>query len=136
LVSNLYPKKNISTVYTLDGAYKLSEGARPNTVDKPKARSSAVANFVHSLDASHLARTINELAANHMDVLCVHDCFAVLAPHAEQFHITNREELALMYDEIFHNGGPFAQWSHIPGVPPPRGSFNYWQVQKATYACS
>ena len=140
-VSNLYPKLHTSVVYLPDGAENtIADGAIPNTINRRKTRSSAAANFIHSLDASHLARTINALAANEMDALCVHDCFAVLAPHAEQFHITNREELALMYDEMFQDGGPLVQLRRQNGdvgdAPPPVGSLNLWQVQQAIYACS
>jgi hypothetical protein len=140
-VSNLYPKLHAPTVYLLDGVKNtIADGAIPNTINRRKTKSSAAANFVHSLDASHLARTINALAANEMDALCVHDCFAVLAPHAEQFHITNREELALMYDEMFQDGGPLVQLRRQNGdvgdAPPPVGSLNRWQVQQAIYACS
>jgi DNA-dependent RNA polymerase len=112
-VSNLYPKLHAPTVYLLDGVKNtIADGAIPNTINRRKTKSSAAANFVHSLDASHLARTINALAANEMDALCVHDCFAVLAPHAEQFHITNREELALMYTKCFRTA---ARWSNCVG---------------------
>jgi hypothetical protein len=41
-------------------------------------------------------------------MLCVHDSFAVLAPHAFDFHVVNREQLAMMYDEMFKDGGPLA----------------------------
>jgi hypothetical protein len=137
LVSNIYPKAKVTTIYTLDGARTdLSEGAIRNTINKRKTKSAAAANFVHSLDASHLVRVVNALAANHMSALCVHDCFAVLAPHAELFHRSNRSELALMYDGIFEAGGPFAQWRNIPVAPPSLGTFDIWQVEKATYACS
>jgi hypothetical protein len=140
-VSNLYPKLHAPTVYLIDGVKNtIADCAIPNTINRRKTKSSAAANFVHSLDASHLARTINALAANEMDALCVHDCFAVLAPHAEQFHITNREELALMYDEMFQDGGPLVQLRRQNGdvgdAPPPVGSLNLWQVQQAIYACS
>ena len=70
----------------------------------------------------------------------MHDCFAILAPHAEQFHISNREDLALMYDEMFQHGGPLAllrkQNANIGGPPPAVGKFDIWKVQGATYACS
>jgi hypothetical protein len=70
-----------------------------------------------------------------MSVLCVHDAFAVLAAHAEQFHITNREELALMYNEMFERGGPLEllrQQNRGAAPAPPVGSFDLMQVQQAT----
>jgi DNA-dependent RNA polymerase len=108
----------------------------PYPINKRKTKSSAAANFVHSLDASHLVSVVNAHAANYMSALCVHDCFAVPAPHAELFHRSNRSELALMYNRIFEAGGPFAQWRDIPVAPPSLGTFDIWRVEKATYACS
>jgi DNA-directed RNA polymerase, mitochondrial len=140
-VSNLYPKLNKPTIYLPDGTEYTVAGIIPDTIRGAKTKSSAAANYVHSLDASHLARTVNELADNEMDALCVHDCFAVRAPHATQFHITNREELALMYEKMFEEGGPLAllraRNGNIGDPPPPPGKFEIGKnVQAATYACS
>jgi hypothetical protein len=140
LVGNIYPKRREPDLYTLEGSKHIVSEEIPGTIDAQKARSAASANYVHSLDAAHLVRIVNALAANQMPTLCVHDSFAVLAPHAEQFHITNREELALMYHEMFEQGGPLALLrqhnDEIDDAPPPSGKFNLWEVQKATYACS
>ena len=83
-------------------------------------------------------RTVVALAANEMGALCVHDAYAVLAAHAEQFHITNREELIMMYDEMFQDGGPLSLLGRQNGgyIDTTVGSFDLKQVQKATYACS
>jgi hypothetical protein len=140
-VANIYPELYAPTVCLPDGVVNtIADGAVPDTIRAAKAKSAAAANFVHSLDASHLARVVNELAALHFDMLCVHDSFSVLAPHVGQFHITNRSELALMYAALHERGGPLAllreQNGNIGHAPPPCGKFDYWQVQDATYACS
>jgi DNA-directed RNA polymerase len=145
LVGNVYPKKRKvgphlgPRIWMPGGSRHVLAEHIPGTVDGTETRNSAVANFVHSMDAAHLVRTVNALADNEMPALCVHDSFAVLAPHVEQFHISNREELALMYNELFEHGGPLALLQHcnsIDAPPPPSGNFNLWQVQQATYACS
>ena len=60
---NDYPKPNTSVVYLPDGTeYTIADGFIPNTIRKEKTVSTAAANFVHSLDATHLVRTVNALA--------------------------------------------------------------------------
>jgi len=84
-------------------------------------------------------RTVNALAENEMPSRCVHDSYSVLAPHAEQFHITNRQELWAMYYEMWERGGPLAllreQNGNIGAEPPPPGDFDISKVQDALYAC-
>jgi hypothetical protein len=139
-VSNDYPRPNTSMVYLPDGTeYDIADGFIGGTINKRKAVSSVTANFVHSLDATHLVRTVNALAANEMAALCLHDCFAPPAGHAEQFHITNRQELWAMYYEMGERGGPLAilreQNGNIGAEPPPPGDYDLSKVQSATYAC-
>jgi hypothetical protein len=141
LVSNNYPKLDPRRILLPDGSKPTLAEALYGTVDKKQAKNSAVANVIHSLDASHLARTTKALTRNHMPMLGVHDSYSVLAPHATQFHITNREELVLMYQEIFDAGGLLEQlcrYNNISGLTPPaRGSIELLAlVLQATYACS
>jgi DNA-directed RNA polymerase len=137
---NDYPKLNTSKIYLPDVTeYTIADGFIPGTIRKAKAVSAAAANFVHSLDATRLVRVVNAMAENEMSTLCVHDSYAVLAPHAEQFHITNRQELWAMYYEMWERGGPLAllceQNGNIGAPPPPPGDFDIAKVQDATYAC-
>jgi DNA-dependent RNA polymerase len=67
-------------------------------VRSEKARNSGVANFVHSLDASHLILSVNTaVSARITNFMSVHDCFATLAPDTRLFAIIRRAELAKMY---------------------------------------
>jgi hypothetical protein len=139
-VSNIYPQLNKPTVYLPDGAEYTVASIIPGTIRSPKTKSTIAANFVHSLDASQLVRTVNALFDNYTEVLCVHDCFAVRASHATEFHKTNRQELASMYQEMFDEwGGPLAmlraQNGGIGDAPPPLGKFKLVKVNTATYAC-
>ena len=77
--------------------YTVAVGAEP-TMMKEKILDAASPNFVHSLDAAHLIRTV--LAANSegiRDILTVHDSYSCLAPHARRFNQIIRREMALLY---------------------------------------
>jgi hypothetical protein len=140
LVGNDYTKFKSTTIYCPGGSEHLINEAIPGTIDGQQARNSIAANFVHSLDAAHLVQTVNALALNEMPALCVHDCFAVYASHAGQFHITNREELASMYADLHERGGPLELLRAHNGLtckPPKLGNFNIWKnVPQAQYTCS
>jgi DNA-directed RNA polymerase, mitochondrial len=51
-------------------------------IDAKKAANAVTANFVHSVDATHLQAVAIEAAAGGIDMVCVHDCFGCIAPHA------------------------------------------------------
>jgi hypothetical protein len=64
-------------------------------VRSEKARNSGVANWVHSMDASHLVLSVNTtVSAGITDFMTVHDCFATLAPDTRLFAKIRRVELA------------------------------------------
>jgi hypothetical protein len=79
--------------------YTLADG----WTEKPdkKAIGASAANFVHSLDASHLVCTVNAAAFEVIELIVVHDCFASLAPNATRVNQLIRRELAHMYAD--HN---------------------------------
>jgi DNA-directed RNA polymerase len=78
---------------------KLATNYTPNIVAND-ARGAAAPNFIHGLDAAHLARTVNACAAAGIrDIITVHDCFGVMASQAEQFNRIVREEFVRMYEE-------------------------------------
>lgn len=115
--------------------YTVADGA----LDEPKKikmLNAASPNFIHSLDATHLIRTV--LAANSegiRDILTVHDCFACLAPHARRFGQIARREFAALYIV----GDPLAavRDANVDDpklLPlPPRGNLNPHDVQNAEY---
>jgi DNA-directed RNA polymerase len=147
LVGNVYPKRrkvgphNGPRIYMPGGSRHVLAEYIPGKVDRQRAKNSVAANFVHSMDASHLVRTVNALADMGMPALCVHDSFAVLAPHAFDFHVANRDQLAMMYGEMFKQGGPLAllrRHNNDIGDPPrwPGKLQLLSQVCLAEYACS
>jgi len=51
-------------------------------IDETKAINSVTANFVHSIDATHLQAVAIEAAKAGIEMACIHDCFGCLAPRA------------------------------------------------------
>ncbi len=69
-------------------------------IDIPRTIRSAPANFVHSMDASHLVRVVNAATdpiEDINDILVVHDSFAAHAPHAVRLNQLIRREMGMMY---------------------------------------
>jgi DNA-directed RNA polymerase len=61
---------------------------------KQKTINSAVANFTHSLDAAHLAMSVNKAVESGItNIMTVHDCFGTLAPDVHLFALIRRWEL-------------------------------------------
>jgi DNA-directed RNA polymerase len=78
---------------------KLATDYKPD-IDADHARSAAAPNFIHGLDAAHLARTGNAcVAAGIYDLMTIHDCYGVMAPQAEQFNKIVRAEFVRMYEQ-------------------------------------
>lgn len=72
--------------------------------DVHKQRNGFPPNFVHSLDAAHLIKTVNaaaDVGIEHFGL--VHDSYAVPAGHCEAFHKCIREQFVDMYatDRLF-----------------------------------
>jgi DNA-directed RNA polymerase len=100
-VSNRYLKSKADRVkLPFLGQSVLIADSHTDKIKELKVINSAVANVVHSLDSSHLARSVNRAtAAGITNVLTIHDCFGALAPDTEHFAYIRRFELANMYVE-------------------------------------
>ena len=100
-VSNRYYKPNVQRVELLlrgePVTYRVADGHQSKIL-KRKAKDSAPANLVHSLDAAHLIRSINAAVAEGItDVVTVHDCYGTTAPQVTRFQQIIRREMTLMY---------------------------------------
>jgi DNA-directed RNA polymerase len=78
---------------------------RTGKLKESKPRTAAGANFIHSMDASHLVRVI--IAAKeelNIEMLANHDCFYTVAPLAEPLHKRIPLELFFMHydDRLAH----------------------------------
>ena len=98
-----YMKPTFERVRTYFGENKmqLSSFLKTDKVDKNKASNSVAPNFIHSLDGSHLQRTVNacKQQAGIDAFAMVHDSFGVHACHAEDMARILREEFVTMYNE-------------------------------------
>ena len=102
-ISNRYQVENIVTVNIKRGSIRLrhniADGAT-GEVKLPKALDLAAPNFIHSLDAAHLVRTVNASVSQGItDILTIHDFFYCLAPQATRFREIILEELATLYKD-------------------------------------
>jgi DNA-directed RNA polymerase len=117
--SNIYQLSDVHDVRTVDGGrLEVADGVLEQ-MDDDRAIRAAAPNFVHSLDASHLIRSV--LAARESgitDILTVHDCFAVRAGDAARFLDILHRELFLMYVHQDWLGRLRAK-NGIEGLPPP-----------------
>jgi DNA-directed RNA polymerase len=68
-------------------------------IAKDKAANGIAPNFVHALDASHLALTVNACVSEGIvSIATVHDSFGCLAPQASRFRDIIREQFVQMYE--------------------------------------
>jgi hypothetical protein len=98
--ANRYHKSKVKTV-SLPGARRITHRTAVGVTDelkRDKILDAAAANVVHSLDASHLVRSVNAAVdAGITDILTVHDCFYCLAPQVVPFNKIIRSEMTKMY---------------------------------------
>jgi DNA-directed RNA polymerase, mitochondrial len=77
---------------------RLADGETA-VVNKDRAANGVAPNFVHALDASHLALTVNAAVQEGITNLAVvHDSFGCLAPQAGRFRNIIREQFVAMYE--------------------------------------
>lgn len=100
--SNRYHVAQIKkvTLYLHDVAVQVNLAVGDEKqIDKDKAANSVAPNFVHALDAAHLALTVNACAREDItQVATVHDSFGCLAPVAARFNGIIREQFVQMYE--------------------------------------
>jgi DNA-directed RNA polymerase len=100
-------------------------------------------NFVHALDASHLALVAVAAAREGITALAtVHDSFGCLASRARRFNQIIRAEFVRMYQqhdvltevlEAAKRDLTHANWDKVPTVPQ-FGALNLEEVKHATFA--
>jgi DNA-directed RNA polymerase len=73
----------------------LVVGNKPD-VWKTKAANAAAANFVHSLDATHLQAIAIETAKAGIEIAAIHDCFGTVAPRASRL----KEAVAVKFVQL------------------------------------
>jgi DNA-directed RNA polymerase len=66
--------------------------------DVKKVMNAVAPNFVHSLDASHLARVVARAGSEGIPLAVIHDDFGTVAQYTERLHQIIREEFVGMYE--------------------------------------
>jgi DNA-dependent RNA polymerase len=138
-VINSYRESKVDDVYGhygFGGRIKVANGEK---ADKPRidvAIRSAAPNFVHSLDASHLIRTVFAAKESGIEnLVTVHDSFACLAADAPDLLRIIKRELFLLYYQ--DNWLERLCERNIPGGDMPRmGDLNNEEILNAEYPWS
>lgn len=138
-VINSYRKSRVVSVFGHYGLGSRIMVANGELADQPKvekATRSAAPNFVHSLDASHLIRTV--LAAREAGIenlVTVHDSFACLAADAPDLLRIIKRELYLLYYQNNWLGLLCAR--NVPGgTMPQMGDLDIEEILNAEYPWS
>jgi DNA-directed RNA polymerase, mitochondrial len=75
---------------------KFVVGEKPDPW-RSKAKDAITANFVHSVDAAHLQMIALAATDASIDMLCIHDCFGCIAPHADRFNDIIRDQFIRLH---------------------------------------
>jgi len=75
---------------------KFVVGEKPDAW-RSKARDAVTANFTHSVDAAHLQMIALAASNAGIDMLCIHDCFGCIAPHADRFNDIIRDQFIKLH---------------------------------------
>jgi DNA-directed RNA polymerase len=123
---------------------KIAEGQYENKADRKKMVRSIAPNFVHSMDAAHMLRTVDLLLDTYgpsIHLAMVHDSFGCHACDADVMARALRQAFVQMYhekdwleafrDEVASQVGP-ALAKKLPPVPP-RGSLHLSEVINSLY---
>ena len=110
-------------------SYYQEQGYKRKKVDHNKNNSAISANFIHSLDATHLTNVVNRLKTYGItDIVAVHDCIGVHASNVERMNKIIRNEFVKLYSvdqlELFRQS--LAEYTDIdvnllPEVPKKSG---------------
>lgn len=99
--------------------------------DRADHKNGVAPNFVHSLDASHMAFVALAGAAEGMSLAMIHDDFGCHAADAQRLYVLIRETFVAMYEK--HDPlEDFAARYNLP-VPPKKGNLDLRQVLSSTY---
>lgn len=127
-----YEKMAVKQIRTrLCGSTMLAVGRGTDTPDKSHHKNGVAPNFVHSLDASHMALVALAGAAEGMSLAMIHDDFGCHAADAERFFHLIRETFVSMYEAHDPMDELAARYNLPP--PPKKGGLDLRQVLNSTY---
>lgn len=109
------------------------------TLNKKKQRSALSPNFIHSLDASVLVETVNDLANKGVhQIACVHDSFGVPATQVDLLSQSLRAAAVRIFTpDVLGNFAHHVQQTitNSEGIPPPptMGTFDLNKLYQSEY---
>jgi DNA-directed RNA polymerase len=123
---------------TADHRIKVYRDDDKRKIDVRKQMDGIVAHLVHSMDASHMMRTINRLYAEGLrHFAMVHDSYGVHACDVDLLHRVLREEFVRIYSEPVLQNFIDQQRKAHPGIelpdPPKTGDLDIRQVLESPY---
>ena len=141
LVRQLYFKTRGKRVKThIDGSVVALERREviANSFDRKRHVNGSAPNFIHSLDAAHLAFTVlNAYQEGVTDFAMIHDSFATKSPEMPVLVEQTRQS----FHQIYKDYCPLENWAEYTaetlGVevppPPPKGEYDLNEILKAEY---
>lgn len=96
------------TVYTqLLGTVKVNANVYTDTVDPTRQRSGIAPNFVHSIDATHMLMTVDNMPEHVTSFAMIHDDYGVHCCHTEVLFRTIRRS----FHDLYYYHSPLDEWS-------------------------
>jgi len=128
--------KTVRLSYEINGVrYRPYTTLETGNVDVQRCLNSVAPNYIHSLDASHLVKTVNTCfsgATGITSISCVHDSFGTHASDVSDLHAVLRSTFVNMYkQDLLLN---FCKDLSLPTEDlPKRGSFDINKVPDSYY---
>jgi DNA-directed RNA polymerase len=100
--SNRYQVPKVTRVECRHGSVRVRRNLADGVggIRRAKVKNSAAPNYIHSLDAAHLAKVVNASVGEGItDILTIHDSYSCLAPQAARFHKIILDEMSGLYDD-------------------------------------
>ena len=128
-----YPKfKKVRVKSVVFGNSRIQLVKPSGKIDKVKTANAVAPNFVHSLDASHMARVVARAKAEGMTPVTSHDDFGVHAADTPRFREIIREEFVRIYKDNTLLTDLAASTSY-PVPPPEVGDLDLADILVSTY---
>ena len=127
-------------VYTyLMGKTSFTIREEMDSIDVAGMRSSSAPNFIHSMDASHLIKSVNSFADSGMKgIAVIHDSFGTHAGKTGDLRRILREEMVQMYQhnwlETFKQSAEYILGEEIKEEAPYVGTLDLNEILESTYA--
>lgn len=143
VVKHKYYKANTKLINTFHGStrIRLHYNTDTNVPNPQKQKTSIAPNFIHSLDASHLALTVKACVKEGItDFAMIHDSFGCHAADMDKMNMILRREFVKMYSNDVLAGFMEQLKAQLPAEvyeslpkPPAKGNLDLTQVEKSVY---